>query len=69
MDFTDKNKARKEAREAALNRGIHIKKVNEARKRRRLYGGMFGLSATRIFNDLAVGTTASVRTAKKEVSA
>lgn len=66
--FTDKNKARKDSREAAFDGGAKRGAVNDARRRRRIYGGTFGLSANHIYNELALGTSAITRNTKQAAS-
>ncbi len=55
--FTAKNEARK----LSYTGG---KQDHDARRRRRIYGGTFGLAPNHIYNELAVGTTAVTRTGK-----
>lgn len=63
--FTERNAQRKAALISAAT-GNRRGSITEARKRRRIYKGAFGLSPSHIFNDLALGTTARLRSAKDD---
>lgn len=53
--FSERNAARKVARNEALSNNKRAA-VQEARRRRRAYGGTFGLAPNHIFNEMTLGT-------------
>lgn len=54
--FKERNLARREARDQALANNKPAA-VREARRRRRAYGGTFGLAPNHLFNEMVLGTT------------
>jgi hypothetical protein len=67
ISFKERNIIRKQNREDGIGR-LGLRPTNEARRRRRIYGGSFGNAPTHIFNELVLGTGGKHRTEKQAQS-
>ena len=63
VSFKERNEIRRQARQRGIER-LGLRPTNEARRRRRIYGGAFGSAPNHIYNELVLGTTGSYRAEK-----